>query len=212
MAATAVCFARIALLAALVSAATPRPTPYDVAIILSGGVRGNEQKIRHFYESILGPALEADGAAWATFLCIPASDGHELSESTLRLLRTVEVVAKDHEDFVISKYHKKVGDMFLRFGDCFSAAASYNRTFTHFIRVRPDMYWHGSRMARLSELEPNSISLRARSLFTNLTREDNVTTEAYSWHGDYKFYCPKRRDQCSSYVEVPPHLRCILRE
>ena len=203
------------------SAPRPPPPPYDVAIILSGSLRANgEGPLRHFYESILGPALEADGAAWATFLCVPSAEEHALPASTLRSLRTVAVVAKDKSDFVVSKYHKKVGEMgsagemFLRFGDCYSAAAGYgyNRTFTHFIRARPDMLWHGSRMARLSELEPNSISLRARALFANLTRQDSVTTEAYSFYGDYKFYCHKRRDLCRSDVEMPPHHRCVLRE
>ena len=88
---------------------------------------------------------------------------------------------------------------FARLERCFIGAKrwgeAHGRSFTHYIRARPDAEW-GAPMPALSTLEPGAVSLRARYLKANFS----LTVDAMSW----KNVCRNHCDQ-----ETEPGVACI---
>ena len=200
----------LAALAALASTSDGSSSS-DVAVLLVGGFRGFNTKrdiSSSFTTHVLGRL--GHGATYSTFMCAPESDGRaglppELSRTLNVVYASYASVASMEANYTIPAYATTRGDQYisyLRLRDCYDAAAraakARGKPFSHFIRARPDSMWWGP-MPWLDSLAPAAISLRARTVFANLT----LPADAFSWSDP----CFNRLSSCGGDPSVPDDLR-----
>ena len=130
-------------------------------------------------------ALACDGRRcvhWSRIQQHPPPPSRALSQELLpEQKQTLNVEYENYQQ--ISKKKRdpaRHNVQYARAADCYRAAlrsaADRGRNFTHIIRTRPDSIWYAN-MPRISTLAPVAVSLRARSVFANITLHE----DAASW-------------------------------
>ena len=152
-----------------------------------GGSMSHEEVLKHWNMHVVDPLLaDVEGSALHTFLCFQPSGGGSIASGNASSMELLT----EHRKHVAQLWARLSGtwqvvvamsgtvagstqptlrdypDQFSRWDGCLRAMHAHekrNQPFTHVIKARPDLlFW--SRIPPIAQLDPVSVSLRARAL------------------------------------------------
>ena len=177
----------------ITSAATRPEAKLDVGILLSGRfdhMSGAPDFARQ--HNAVVEALASDGASFATAFCYPMDQPAGAAAAALASAAGLNVVLTHTNATVDADIRAWYPMQFQRLDQCFLALEAWGRrhgrSFSHYIRLRPDTVWVGP-MNRVSALPHDAISLRARELYANYTLPHDALSSAWNTWCTKRQYC-----------------------